>query len=90
MYLRSNAQRPCLRTALLAGAAGFSALALPVAALAQGAAAEGEAEQVEEVVVTGSRIRGIDAVGSNVVSLNREAITQSRVQIPNALYRQKS
>ncbi|MDO8799737.1 TonB-dependent siderophore receptor [Phenylobacterium sp.] len=32
---------------------------------------------LSEVVVTGSRIRGVEAVGSNVVSINQEAIVQS-------------
>ncbi|MFC3077441.1 TonB-dependent receptor [Phenylobacterium terrae] len=53
---------------LLAGAA--------VAALAQAAPAWAQDSAVEEVVVTGSRIRGVETVGSNVVSLGAEEIAR--------------
>jgi len=35
------------------------------------------AQEVDEVVVTGSRIRGAEAVGSNVISLDRDVIVET-------------
>lgn len=43
----------------------------------ESAGAETEANQVEDIVVTGSRIRGVAPVGSSVVSLGREEIASS-------------
>jgi iron complex outermembrane receptor protein len=55
---------------LLAGAAA--------AALTAGAAqAQDAAGELAEVVVTGSRIRGVEAVGSNVIALDREDVVSS-------------
>lgn len=46
-------------------------------ATAQGAAPSAATEQVEKVVVTGSRIRGVGPVGSNVVTVGSELITNT-------------
>jgi iron complex outermembrane recepter protein len=54
----------------------WAALLLSPCHVLHGAESEAPVD-VDEVVVTGSRIRGVEAVGSNVVSLDREVITQS-------------
>ena len=51
---------------------------ITLAFCASGMAAEAQAEEeVGEVVVTGSRVRGAQPVGSAVISLDREAITSA-------------
>ncbi len=63
--------------AMLAGGS-LIALCLPVAALAQDAGSQAEdKEQVEAIIVTGSRIRGIEPTGSPVIGLGRTDIEQS-------------
>src|SRR5678815_4650112 len=62
------------RARLFAGAGSLVLLGLTATpALAQTAPAPAD-EAVEEVVVTGSRIRGVAAVGSNVISLGRDEV----------------
>ena len=51
-------------------------LAVAVPAAAQAPAASDDAS-MEEVIVTGSRVRSAEPVGSRVVALDREAITAS-------------
>ena len=60
----------------LLGSGSLIALCLPVAALAQDAGA-GIDEDSPGIVVTGSRIRGIEPTGSPVIGLGREDIDQS-------------
>lgn len=70
------------KASTLRALAGVSAIALcvPVAAIAQvpTASQSGEAEgQASAIVVTGSRIRGIEPTGSPVIGLGRDDIEQS-------------
>ena len=46
---------------------------------AQAQDADAEDENAEPIVVTGSRIRGIDPVGSNVIALGAEKIAEEPV-----------
>ena len=68
--------------ALLRGASSVALAAaaslLATAALAQPTA--GPADTVEEVVVTGTSIRGVAPVGSNLISVGREAIEDTSAQ----------
>lgn len=60
----------------LVGAGSLIAMCLP--AMAQAQDTEKEVEQtVENIAVTGSRIRGIEVTGSPVIGLNREDIEQT-------------
>ncbi|WP_160485806.1 TonB-dependent receptor plug domain-containing protein [Aurantiacibacter rhizosphaerae] len=63
--------------AALLGSGSLIALCLPGAALAQDAGAGIEEEVVPAIVVTGSRIRGIEPTGSPVIGLGREDIEAS-------------
>lgn len=60
------------RSWLFATACGLS-LFTANSALAQAA----DSQILEEVVVTGSRIRGVEAVGSNIVAIGREEVVSS-------------
>jgi iron complex outermembrane receptor protein len=72
----SNNLKSNLRALL--GGGSLIALCLPVAALAQDpGVANKEDQPLEEVFVTGSRIRGIEPTGSPVIGLGRDAIEQS-------------
>ena len=55
--------------------AGASLTALP--ALAQSAAPASGGDSIEEVVVTGTSIRGVAPVGSNVISVGQDAIEET-------------
>jgi iron complex outermembrane receptor protein len=57
---------PALRAVACIGAVGAATFSLNVSA-----------QEVDEVVVTGSRIRGAESVGSTVISLDREVIIES-------------
>lgn len=90
--MKTNATRPSdlLRCAAL-GALALG-LALPAAAQdnAQTAPASEQADEAaegESIVVTGSRIRGIDPVGSNVIALDSEAILEQPVTSTNDVLR---
>lgn len=68
--MRKSILALCVRTSVLAMAAGASTLAC-----AQDVEAEQEDPSVAtDIVVTGTQIRGIEPVGSSVVSQNREQI----------------
>lgn len=75
-----NAMRKTLGSNLrgLLGGGSLVALCLPVAALAQNVST-GTDEEVrsDTIVVTGSRIRGIEPTGSPVIGLGRDDIEQS-------------
>ena len=61
-----------------AGALALGAIAaLPAAAQQQQPAAEEEAEDEDLIIVTGTSIRGVSAVGANAVSLSREDLVQA-------------
>lgn len=62
---------------VLLGSGSVVALCLPVAALAQDAGAGIEEDAQPAIVVTGSRIRGIEPTGSPVIGLGREDIEAS-------------
>lgn len=64
-----------VRAAVLLALSGAAAMHSS-AALAQ-QQSEAASNQPAEVLVTGSRIRGVEATGSNVVSLDREVIIES-------------
>ncbi|MFT4089322.1 MAG: TonB-dependent receptor [Asticcacaulis sp.] len=66
-----------LRLAVLLQTTAVAALVLAAPAYAQAQTDETEASDVTEVVVTGSRIRGVAAVGSNLVSLGVDDIQKS-------------
>lgn len=53
------------------------AAGIPEAALAQDTPAAAAPEKVQQIVVTGTSIRGVGAVGSPSLSMNREAISAS-------------
>lgn len=55
----------------------LAAISIPSLAAAQAAA---DAQEVTEVIVTGSSIRGAPAVGSNLISVGRQDIEQTSVQ----------
>lgn len=81
------------RTRLLAQAAlGALALSLSAPAFAQDTPAAADEPQAEvqsgdEITVTGSRIRGIEPVGSNVIALDSEKILEVPVTSTNDLLR---
>ncbi|MEO6339189.1 MAG: TonB-dependent receptor plug domain-containing protein, partial [Caulobacteraceae bacterium] len=71
----TNRTRSASTTHLMAGAAVCALLGTAAPAWAQAAAATSDAGgAVEEIVVTGSRIRGVAPVGSNLVSLTHDEI----------------
>lgn len=63
----------------LLGASSVALVSVPLAGFAQSSEAETDApaEAVEAITVTGSRIRGVEAVGSNVVSVKTENIVRN-------------
>jgi len=69
-----------LRRAVLLGLAGIGSWATVTASAQdtqvpkQGTTDTARTEQLEEIVVTGTQIRGVAPVGSNVVSVNEEWI----------------
>lgn len=69
---RQNEGSPGIRRALLGSACFVALVGAPHIAAAQDAGAE-----VEEVIVTGSSIRGVAPVGSALIGVNRETITQT-------------
>jgi iron complex outermembrane receptor protein len=76
------------RLALLASAA-IGQMALASHAAAQSAApADAGASNVEEIVVTGSQIRGVAPVGSSLIGLTSDAIKQTPVSTTTDLLRQ--
>lgn len=79
----------CRPSALLSrSAVGALALGLAMPAGAQEAAPTEEAPAAEqEVVVTGSRIRGIDPVGSAVIAIDSEQIMEEPVTSTNDILR---
>ena len=52
--------------------------------LAQG---QGAALAVEEVTVTGTSIRGVQPVGSNLISVDREVLEKTNVQSMQQIYK---
>ncbi|UZK67017.1 TonB-dependent receptor plug domain-containing protein [Sphingomonas sp. M1-B02] len=79
------------RTADLLGrtAIGALALALSTPALAQDATSPAPVTEAEEqaIIVTGSRIRGIDPVGSAVIAIDSEQIMEEPVTSTNDILR---
>ncbi|MEG3179620.1 TonB-dependent receptor plug domain-containing protein [Sphingomonas sp. LT1P40] len=78
------------RSAILLGRTAIGALALGIASpvLAQDEPApEAEAASEQEVIVTGSRIRGIEPVGSAVIQIDAEKIMEEPVVSTNDLLR---
>ncbi|MFN4095655.1 MAG: TonB-dependent receptor plug domain-containing protein [Sphingomonas sp.] len=78
------------RPSTLLGRSALGALALAIAtpALAQEEAPTGDAPAAEqEVIVTGSRIRGIDPVGSAVIAIDAEQIMEEPVTSTNDILR---
>jgi iron complex outermembrane receptor protein len=75
------------KTALLATAALLSLAAGQAFAQSQDASAAG-AEAVEEIVVTGTAIRGVAPVGSAAVNITRDAVLQSGVRDAGSLISQ--
>jgi len=71
---------------LLSTAVAVIAVTVPAAAQAQtaaqnsGQAGNPSAQQVEEVVVTGSSIRGVSPIGSNLITVNRDSIDKTSIQ----------
>jgi iron complex outermembrane receptor protein len=73
--MRSTTLRPRIRAARLLG--GVCSAALAGLGASQAWSQPAPAGAVEEVVVTGTRIRGVEAVGSNIIASNREEIVAS-------------
>ena len=81
-----------IRTLLGCSTAGVIALALSAPALAQTApeapaTADSKADDASAIVVTGSRIRGIAPVGSNVIAIGQDKIASEPVTSTNDLLR---
>ncbi len=75
-------------TLLGRSALGVLALAIAAPAFAQDAAPTGDAPAAEqEVIVTGSRIRGIDPVGSAVIAIDADEIMEEPVTSTNDILR---
>src|SRR5690242_7487323 len=72
---RHMASKTHFRQAALVGVAGIALMAGSATASAQSQAAAGN--DIEEVVVTGTMIRGVAPVGSNVIGLSHEDIEAS-------------
>lgn len=64
-------------TAAASGTKGAAALALAVASIC---AAQAQENQLEEIIVTGTSIRGEAPVGQNVIAIDRVAIEQTGAQ----------
>ena len=64
-----------VRAAVLLALSGAAAMHCPTALAQQ--QSQAASNSVAEVMVTGSRIRGVEATGSNIVSLDREVIIES-------------
>jgi iron complex outermembrane receptor protein len=69
-------------TALTSAALG----AAPAFAQAQAASAPDTAEAVEEIVVTGTSIRGVAPVGSNLIQLGAQAVVESGAATTQELF----
>jgi iron complex outermembrane receptor protein len=69
-----------LTHALLSSSVSAAALLIAVPALAQAPASGGAGPKVEEIVVTGTLVRGVAPAGSNVQSLGQTAIQQTGAQ----------
>ncbi len=79
---------PSIRRHVQKLAVGAASIAmLPQAGMAQGEAASSANEliQLEEVVVTGTLIRGVEATGSNPISMGSEAILETGAVTTNEL-----
>ena len=81
-----NRSAMSLRTALLATAATFGFVAGP--AYAQQQAAPDEPVEVEQIVVTGTAIRGVAPVGSATVGITHEDLQQAPVRDASSLVAQ--
>ena len=83
-----------LRRAVLLGLAGIGSWATVTASAQdtqvpkQGTTDTARTEQLEEIVVTGTQIRGVAPVGSNVVSVNEEWIESTGAVTTNQLLSQ--
>lgn len=86
--MRQQQQHPARRAIALAASAALTAFALPAAAQQQAAApasapqgkADGKPEEkIEQITITGSRIRGIAPIGSAVVGVDRNSIESANV-----------
>lgn len=67
-------------------AAGAASLAvLPGALYAQGEASANSGEKLEEVVVTGTLIRGVEAIGSQTIGLDSEQVVETGAVTTNEL-----
>ncbi len=73
----STALRPTLRPTLLPLAHAALLCLCSAPAFAQNAPAAAPAEKAEEIVVTGSRIRGIAPIGPSVTGVSRDSIETS-------------
>jgi iron complex outermembrane receptor protein len=87
MFFNSNAGARFARTLLYSASAGAMATFIASPALAQTAAAD---EGVETVVVTGTGtlIKGINAVGSNLISIDADAMKQGGALTSNQILEQ--
>jgi iron complex outermembrane receptor protein len=83
--MRSSWSKPSRHGSWTRGLLLTTALASVASA---GAAAAQEEGQVEEVVVTGTRIRGIDPIGSSVLSVGRDEIQKAPVASATDILRQ--
>jgi iron complex outermembrane recepter protein len=72
-----------IRTSFAYACASMIALAMPQIASAQ--SADDTAEDEEEIIVTGTLIRGSAPVGSNVIALGQEAFQETGAQSTNDL-----
>lgn len=81
--MKSFVTRPASRW-LACSALGSLALGITTPAMAQDAA---NAPTTEDIIVTGSRIRGIDPVGSNVIAIDSAKILDEPVVSTNDLLR---
>ena len=86
MFVKRNQTRAvllCSIAAMTLGAAQAASAQTPGASPASKAADEGQ--EVQELVVTGTAIRGVAPVGSATVTMNREEIVAAPVRDPGSL-----
>ena len=85
MSTANDSRSPSLRTRLLAGSVLACAVALAQPGVAVAQAGSGEASDLSEVVVTGTLIRGVAPVGTQVMSMSQDDIVRTGVASTNNL-----
>ncbi|MBC2669018.1 TonB-dependent receptor plug domain-containing protein [Novosphingobium piscinae] len=82
-----NMYRLAACSSVLALSLSMSGLATAQSAPAQGSAADEVAPDTEEIIVTGSSIKGVAPVGSNLISVSRDSIEKTNAQTVQQILR---